>query len=159
MNELFKATVDAKVKSQIVSIVDIASKCGYAISVDEIALLLPYDLELANIREIILGNPFTSVSLSMEKELVVQKGYEQLFSERAHREYISKRYIETAKTFVDQLIRRSSHVKLIGVCGSVAYWSAVVSDDIDILLVTKRRRLWLSVFKALLLARVFNIKA
>ena len=154
-----QATEDNKVRNRIVSIVEISSKCGYAISLDEIALLLPYEIELANIREIIQSEPRISVSLSIKKGLVVQKGYEHLFSERAHREDVSKRCLEIAKSFVEQLIRRSSHVKLIGVCGSVAYGSAVMSDDVDLFLVTKKHRLWLSVSKALLLARVFNIKA
>jgi predicted nucleotidyltransferase len=150
---------DARVKDLIVSAIEIASQCGCAMSIDEVALLLPQGLGLENIREIILNSPLISVSSGTEKELVVQKGYENLFSERAYRNYVSRRYLEAAKTFFDELIRRSSHVKLIGVCGSVAYGSATASDDIDIFLVTNRHRLWFSFFKALLLARVFKIKA
>ena len=159
MDALFQNTDDARVKNRIVSTVEIASKCGYAISVDEIALLLPYEPEVANIQEIIQSDPNISISLSMEKELIVQKGYEHLFSERKFREDVSKRYLEIAKTFVDQLIRRSSYVKLMAVCGSVAYGSALRSDDIDLFLVTKKNRLWLSIFKALLFARAFSTKA
>jgi len=158
MNEL-QTTCDARVKDLIVSAVEIASQCGCAMSIDEVALLLPQGLGLENIREIILGSPLISVFFGAEKELVVQKGYEHLFSERAYRNDVSKRYLETAKIFVQELIRRSFHVKLIGVCGSVAYGSATASDDVDIFLVTKRHRLWFSFSKALLLARVFNIKA
>ena len=158
MNEL-QTTCDARVKDLIESAIEIASQCGCAMSIDEVALLLPQRLELENIREIILGSPLISVFFGAEKELVVQKGYEHLFSERAYRNDVSKRYLETAKTFVDELTRRSSHVKLIGVCGSVAYGSATASDDIDFLMVANRHRLWFSFFKALLLARVFKTKA
>src|SRR4030067_3759345 len=128
-------------------------------SIDEVALLLPQGLELENIRELILCCPRISVFHDAEKELVVQKGYEHLFSERTYRNDVSRRYLETAKTFANELIRRSCHVKLIGVCGSVAYGSATASDDIDILMVTNRHRLWFSFLKALLLARVFKTKA
>ncbi|HKZ40378.1 MAG TPA: nucleotidyltransferase domain-containing protein, partial [Candidatus Hodarchaeales archaeon] len=158
MNEL-QTTYDARIKDLIVSAVEIASQCGCAMSIDELALLLPQGLEFGNIREILLSSPLISVSSGAEKELVVQKGHEHLFSERAYRNDVSSRYLETAKTFIDELTRRGSHVKLIGICGSVAYGSANESDDIDILLVTNRHRLWFSIFRALLLARVFKIKA
>lgn len=157
MNEL-QTTGEAKAKDLIVSFVEIASQCGCAMSIDEVALLLPQELELEDVRKIVLSSPLISVSSGAEEELVVQKGYEHLFSEKAYRNNVSKIYLETAKTFIDELARRSSHVKLIGVCGSVAYGSATASDDIDIFLVTNRHRLWSSFAKALLLARVFTIK-
>ena len=157
MNEL-QTIYDARVKELVVSVVDIASQCGCAMSIEEVALLLPRGLELENIRMIILGSPLLSVSSSAEKELVVQKGYEHLFSERAYRNDLSSRYLDAAKTFIDELARRCSNVKLIGVCGSVAYGSATASDDIDIFFVTNRHRLWPALTKALLLARVFNLK-
>jgi predicted nucleotidyltransferase len=159
VNDFFQITDDSKVRNRIVSTVEIASKCGQALSVSEIALLLPYELELANIREIIQSDPQVSVSLSMENDLAVQKGYEHLFSEKTFRQGVSKKYLEVAKMFAEQLIHRSSHVKLMAVCGSVAYGSAVSSDDIDLFLITKKNRMWLPFFKALLLARVFRIKA
>ena len=158
MNEP-ETTCDARVKDLIVSAIEIASQCGCAMSIDEIALLLPQGLELENIREIILSSPLISVFYGAGKELVVQKGYEHLFSERTYRNDVSRRYLETAKTFANELIRRSCHVKLIGVCGSVAYGSSTSSDDVDILLVANRHRLWFSFSKALLLARVFKTKA
>jgi predicted nucleotidyltransferase len=157
MNET-QTSYDARVKDLIVTIVEIASQCGWAMSIKEVALLVPQGLEIENIREVILGSPFISVSSGAEEELVVQKGYEHLFSERDYRKGVSNRYLDAAKAFIDELTRRNSHVKLVGVCGSVAYGSATLSDDIDIFLVTDKHRLWPSFTKALLLARVFNIK-
>ena len=157
MNEL-QSSDNSRVKDLIVSFIEIASQCGCAMSIDEVALLLPQELELKDVREIVQNSPVISVSSGAEEELVVQKGYENLFSERPYKSEVSKRYLETAKTFIDELARKSPQVKLIGVCGSVAYGSATESDDIDIFFATKKHHLWLSFTKALLLARVFSIK-
>ena len=157
MNEL-QTTDNSRVKDLIVSFIEIASQCGCAMSFDEVALLLPHELELKDVREIVLSSPLISMSSDAEEELLVQKGYEHLFSERAYRNNVARKYLETAKLFIDELARRSPQVKLIGVCGSVAYGSATASDDVDIFFVTKKNRLWPSFTKALLLARVFSIK-
>lgn len=157
MNEL-QTTDSSRVKDLIVSFIEIASQCGCAMSFDEVALLLPHELELKDVREIVRSSPLISVSSGAEGGLVVLKGYEHLFSERPYRNDVSRRYLETAKMFIDELARRSPQVKLIAVCGSVAYGSATASDDVDIFFVTKKHRLWPSFTKALLLARVFSIK-
>ncbi len=157
MNKL-QTTDNSRVKDLIVSFIEIASQCGCAMSIDEVALLLPHELELKDVREIVQSSPLISVSSGAEAELVVQKGYEHLFSERPYRNDVSRRYLETAKIFIDELARRSPQAKLIGVCGSVAYGSATTSDDIDIFFVTKKHRLWLSFIKALLLARAHSTK-
>lgn len=154
-----QANEDSKFRNRILSTIEIAFRCSQALSVNEIALMLPLDQEPSKIQEIIQNDPYISKSVSREKEFVVLRGYENLFSERTFRERISKRYLEIATVFVDQLIRRSSYVKLMAVCGSVAYGSATKSDDIDFFLITKENRMWLAFLKTLLLARAFDIKA
>ncbi len=115
--------------------------------------------QVKSIEEFIQHDSFISKSISFENKFVVLKGYENLFSERQLREIVSKSYLEIARTFANQLIKQSSNWKLIAVCGSVAYKSANTSDDIDLFLITKKDRMWLCFIKALILARIFNIKA
>lgn len=146
-------------RNQILSAIKIASRCGQAISIHEIDLMLQNPKQVKSIEDFIQNDSLISKSVSFENKFVVLKGYENLFSERQPREIISKRYLEIARTFVNQLIKQSSRWKLIAVCGSVAYNSANASDDIDIFLITKKDRMWLCFIKALILARIFNIKA
>lgn len=150
---------DVGVRNRIGLTVEIASKCGQALSVSEIIRLLSVEQEPGEIQEIIDTDPYFSGFLRRERELVAIKGYENLFSERTFRQTVSKRYLRRAGAFADNLVRRSSNVELMAVSGSVAYGSALASDDIDIFLITKSNRTWLCFLKALLLARVFNIKA
>jgi len=159
VERLLQITEDVKVTNRILSAVEIASRCGQAISVDELALMLPFDGQSTSLQVIIQKDPGLSKSLVTEKNLIVQRGFEHLFSERAIRENVSRRYSEIAKTFVSQLKCRSSNVKLMGICGSVAYGSALESDDIDLFLVTEKNRLWLFLLKGLILARALNLKA
>jgi predicted nucleotidyltransferase len=139
--------------------VEIASECGQAVSITEILRMLSCKHEPEVIQEIIDADPFFAGFLRREKELVVVRGYESLFSERTLRQIISRDYLEKAIYFSDHMVRRSSGVKMMAVSGSVAYGSASASDDIDIFLVTKTNRAWICLFKALLLARALSLKA
>jgi hypothetical protein len=150
---------DGRIRNQILSTVEIASKCGQAVSISEISRILSIEQEPEIIQEIIDTDPYFAGFLRREKELVVIKGCEKLFSERTSREIISKRYLKRAAAFAEDLGRRSSNVELMAVSGSVAYGSALANDDIDIFLIAKSNRTWLCFLKALLLARVYSIRA
>jgi predicted nucleotidyltransferase len=125
----------------------------------EIALMLPQLIESTNVQETIQLDPCISKAVTLEDGFVVLKGYERLFLERSSREKTSKSYRGIADDFIRELRRRSPYMKLMAVCGSVAYGSAKKSDDIDLFILTQENRMWLTFFKALLLARIFNIKA
>ena len=146
-------------RNRILLAVKIASQCGQAISMSEIALMLPRPVESTSVQETIQTDPCIAKSVSLEDGFVVAKGYESLFSERNSREKVSKNYRGIAEAFIKELRRRNPYMKLMAVCGSVAYGSAKCSDDIDLFILTEENRMWLTFFKALLLARIFNIKA
>jgi predicted nucleotidyltransferase len=148
-----------KFKNRILSAIEIASKSGYAISLDEISLLLIDKIDTTEIQKNIENNKQLYELFTIENDLIVLKGYERLFAERTSRDQVSKRLLETAKVFVNQVVHHCPHLKLIGVCGSIAYNSAVKSDDIDIFLVSKKKRLWISILKILILARASSLKA
>ena len=145
--------------NRILLAVKIATQCGQAISMNEIALMLPRLIDSVSVQETIQNDPCISKSVSLEDGLVVLRGYEHLFSERTSREKVSRNYRGFAEAFIKELRRLSPYVKLMAVCGSVAYGSAKDSDDIDLFILTHENRMWLTLLKALLLARVFNIKA
>jgi hypothetical protein len=152
-----ETAMESEVKARILFAVEIASKNDYAISTNEIAQLLP-DICEVNVGDIIKGDRQLLELLSVKNDLLVMKGYEKLFAERLSRRENSQMFLRKVKTFSDELIRRCPYVKLLAVCGSVAYNSAAKTDDIDFFLITKKNRLWISIFKILLLARAYNLK-
>lgn len=146
-------------RNMILLAVNIASQCGQAISMNEIALMLPQPVESTDVQETLQTDSCISKSVSVEDGFAVIKGYEHLFSERRFREKTSKNLRVTAETFIRELRRRKPCVELMAICGSVAYGSAKDSDDIDLFILSKENRMWFTFFKSLLLARVFNLKA
>jgi predicted nucleotidyltransferase len=121
--------------------------------------MLPRRIESQDVQETLQTDPCISKSVSVEEGFAVLKGYERLFSERPFREKTSKKFRGTAEAFIKDLKRRTPYVELMAVCGSVAYGSAKDTDDIDLFILSEENRMWLTFFKALLLARVFNMKA
>ena len=150
---------EVRIRERIISSVEIASKCGKALSMREIDLLLPKQLKSINSRRIIQDDPVASKAVSINDELVVLKGYENLFVERQLRERNALRDRKIAKVFIDELIRSSPYIKLVAVSVSVAYGSTKDTDDIDLFLITRKNRMWLSFLRALVLARAFSMKA
>ena len=73
---------------------------------------------------------------------------------RAERKLFSTAKLESASNFTRMLNRLIPWIEMVAVTGSVAYGSARKWDDIDLFVVTKRDRLWLSLSVALILVRL-----
>lgn len=73
---------------------------------------------------------------------------------RAERRLFSAAKLESASRFTRMLTRLVPWIEMIAVTGSVAYGSARKWDDIDLFIVTRRNRLWLSLSIALILVRL-----
>ena len=94
--------------------------------------------------------------ISIDNELVALKGNEYLFQLRSHGEEISRRKIEKAIVFAQCLLGNRSYVKLLAICGSVAYRSATEDGDTDLFVISQKNRMWLTFTKMLVLARLLN---
>jgi len=147
-----------RLSGRLLAAVSIATKCGYAISAHELLQLLPSDPGLDEERVIAIASNDLHSAVSMRADLVVLKGFEFLFDERDRRRIASGRAMELAREFVLRLAASSPGIALAAVSGSVAYKSSRDLDDIDIFLVAHPGRLWLSLFRALLLSRAYNLK-
>lgn len=74
--------------------------------------------------------------------------------ERLEKERMSAAKLRSAAEFAAILTRSVPFIRTVAVTGSVAYGSAGKWDDIDLFIVTKQGRLWLSAFIALILVRI-----
>lgn len=143
-------------KRRVLAAVTVASKCDYAISLEEVSHLMPEGaaFEPQNLKRIIAEDE----RFTLRGKLAVLRGREHLLGYRSMRHRASENSMKLASAFVGDLARRCPYLKLAAVSGSVAYKNAKELDDIDIFLVTEPGRLWLAIFNALLLARIYNIK-
>lgn len=76
-------------------------------------------------------------------ELYFLSGRKGLVSKRIERQKQSEKYLNTAK-WVGKIFKIIPWVLLVGVSGGLAMENASRGDDIDLFIVTKRKRLWVS---------------
>jgi len=145
-----------QIRNRICAIIIIASKCNQPVTYGEIALMLPSTREAINTEEFIKSDPSTLKQITVQNGFIVLKGYEQLFQVRAHNKQVSIEKMQTAKVFADYLLNGKSYLKILAVCGSVAYGSADEDDDIDLFIVAEKDRMWIAFARALIRARIMN---
>ncbi len=73
---------------------------------------------------------------------------------RSEREQMSADKLDSATGFANVLTRLVPFIRTVAVTGSVAYGSAREWDDIDLFIVTKRNRMWISALLTLVLVRL-----
>jgi nucleotidyltransferase-like protein len=73
---------------------------------------------------------------------------------RSEMEQTSADKLNAASGFANLLTRVIPFIRTVAVTGSVAYGSATKWDDIDLFIVTKRNRLWISALLTLVLVRL-----
>ncbi|GBC75449.1 hypothetical protein HRbin06_00767 [archaeon HR06] len=134
-------------------LIKISTLNGYAISLEELSNL--FQMEYTSLIQKL--NSLKNF-LTIKDGLVVIKGHEKLFKEKNFRFKNSLLYIKNTKIFVKELLKRDKNILFISVCGSTAYRSAKASDDIDIFLIAKKGRLWITLLKAFFMARVYRLK-
>jgi hypothetical protein len=78
----------------------------------------------------------------------------QANTSRLEREQMSVAKLDSAAEFARVLRRMVPFIRTVAVTGSVAYGSADKWDDIDLFIVTKRNRLWLTAFMTLVFVRL-----
>jgi hypothetical protein len=114
------------------------------------------NITAAQLRSLLSGEGYADLNF------VVKDGYlftshDQSISSRFEREQISAAKLDSAATFANLLTRLVPFIRIIAVTGSVAYGSAGKWDDIDLFVVTERKRLWLSNLLMLVQVRISKI--
>ncbi len=105
------------------------------------------------LRSLILAGDFRNIPFHLMSDYLVAS-MTQSESARLEREQMSAAKLESASGFARLLERLVPFIRTVAVTGSVAYGSADRWDDIDLFIVTKQNRLWLTALMTLLLARL-----
>ena len=120
-----------------------------------------YFLPGANVTEIELQGILSSGEFA-DIPFRIRDGYlftqsNQNSESRTHRENISAQKLGSAVKFAKSLAKLAPWIMTIAVTGSVAYGSARENDDIDLFIITKRGRLWITLLLALAYVRVIKL--
>lgn len=128
---------------------------NFPFTVEEVAdyFLPKVNMTSEQLRSMIVAGDFRSIPLHVQDGYLVTGATQSEFS-RLKREQMSAAKLESASGFARLLERLVPFIRTVAVTGSVAYGSADRWDDIDLFIVTKRNRLWLTAFMTLVLVRL-----
>ena len=152
-----KQPVAEDLHRSLVTVYQVSSYLDFPFTLNEVAdFFLPgADISGNELRQRIVTGDFKDIPFKLENDCLLTRP-DQNPRIRSIREAISAQKLTSAGKFASVLARLIPWVMTIAVTGSVAYGSAGKRDDIDLFIITKRNRLWISVFYALILVRVFQ---
>lgn len=106
----------------------------------------------AQLREMkqVLDRLVKSYKVQVKSEYYVLFGRDELVAKRRRRKKQSEWYLKKAKALTT-ILKLIPWIKLVGVSGGLAMENADKVDDIDLILITNKKRLWISRFLALVL--------
>jgi len=108
------------------------------------------------LRSLLGSDEFTDLGFTIRDNYLLT-GPEDVIASRTQREKISCEKLESAASFATVLSKLVPFVQTVAVTGSVAYGSAGKWDDVDLFILTERKRLWLSAFLMLIQIRLYKI--
>lgn len=128
---------------------------NFPFTVEEVAdyFLPKMNITSEQLRSMIMAGNFHDLPLHVRNGYLVTD-VTQSTSSRLEREQMSAAKLDSASRFARLLQRSVPFIRTVAVTGSVAYGSADRWDDIDLFIVTKRNRLWLTALMTLLLVRL-----
>jgi len=85
-------------------------------------------------------------------------GSEELARDRIAQIELTAQRLQLAKSFSEQLMKACPWIRLAAISGSTAYATSRPQDDIDFFLVTRGKRLWVTLLIAMILARFRRLK-
>ena len=153
-----KSDYDAEIHDGLAKLFEVSAYLGFPFTVEEAA---NYFLPKSNITGMQLSSLLSSETFS-DLKFVVKDGYlfateGQSVASRREREKMSAAKLESAASFAKLLSRLVPFVRTIAVTGSVAYGSADKWDDIDLFVLTERKRLWMSTLLMLIQIRLHKL--
>ena len=152
-----KQPVVESLHRSLVTVYQVSSYLDFPFTLNEVAdFFLPgVDISGDELRQRIMSGDFDDIPFRIENNCLLTRP-DQNPNTRLVREATSLQKLTSAGKFASVLVRLIPWVLTIAVTGSVAYGSAGKRDDIDLFIITKQHRLWLSIFFALVLVRVFQ---
>jgi hypothetical protein len=152
----------AKLHTDLEKVYQVSTYLDFPFTAGEVAdYFLPgLNISGQQLQELLATQKFADIPFEISGRYLLIHDSQSL-SERTQREKMSAAKLNSAENFATTLAKGVPFIRTIAVTGSVAYGSAEKWDDIDLFIVTKQRRLWLSAFMMLVyvrLAKLFHLR-
>jgi hypothetical protein len=149
---------DPELHDGLSKIFDVSTYLDFPFKLEEVAnYFLPgSNMTAADLLRLLSSDKYADL------KFVIKDGYlftrhDQSIDTRSQREAMSAAKLIAAAGLAKQLARLVPFIRTIAVTGSVAYGSAEKWDDIDLFVVTDKRRLWISAFLMLCQVRLYKV--
>lgn len=152
---LDEAALD-RVRRRIKGLVVIAGAHDATMRIEDIMPLLPYRAfqTVDAMERFVQEDPGLAAHVTLVEGHVVERGRADLVPSNANAQVLISRRIAVARAFVDRLASICPWLLVAGLSGSTVYGHAKPDDDLDFFLVVARRRMWVTLLVAFLLARI-----
>ncbi len=157
MNDFMKESGSLDMHRDLETVYRVSSYFDFPFTAEEVAdYFLPgVNISGSKLLQMISEGEFAEIPFKIQNSYLLTRE-DQNPRVRSVREAISAQKLNSAARFSTLLIRLIPWIMTIAVTGSVAYGSAGKRDDIDLFIITKINRLWISCFLALVFVRVFK---
>lgn len=134
---------------------DVSEYLQFPFTVEEVAnyFLPKSNLTPQELETTLAGEKFADLGFKLRGGYLITNNNQSKLS-RSEREKMSSDKLDSAASFANVLTRLVPFIRTVAVTGSVAYGSASKWDDIDLFIVTRRHRLWISALLTLVLVRL-----
>jgi hypothetical protein len=134
---------------------DVSEYLKFPFTVEEVAnyFLPKSNLTPQQLETMLANGKFSDLGFKIKHGYLTTNDNQTQLS-RSEMEQTSADKLNSASSFANLLTRVIPFIRTVAVTGSVAYGSAAKWDDIDLFIVTKRNRLWISALLTLILVRL-----
>jgi len=153
--------IPQEIRERIRFLVETASANGSTISLNELRLLMPENRFSTDnvLKDFLDVDERLSGLLTETQGEITVRGREDLVEARKSQRRLARARIVQADEFLHTLSRICPWIELAGISGSTAYAGSKPEDDIDFFLVAKKRRVWISLLLAMVIARLERLRS
>lgn len=145
-----------RVRSRLIGLVAIAGQHDAPVQIEDAMQLLPFrafDTPIA-LGQFVRTDPVLKAAFVLDRGLLTLRERPDLIESPIEQAAMISNRVGLARSFVDRLALICPWLLVAGISGSTAYGHAKAADDLDFFLVAGRRRMWITLLVALLLARI-----
>ncbi len=114
-------------------------------------------VDLSFLKRQLENNPNLKKSISCQEGFYFLRGREEIVKIRKRRFNIAENKFKKSKRII-KILRLFPFIRMIAVCNTLAYRGAREGSDIDIFIITAKKRIWLARFFSLIFLSILNLR-
>jgi hypothetical protein len=147
-----------EVRNAVEKTLQVSACLDVPVTLDEVAAYFLPNLNMSaeELRSLLVEKEFADLPFKISDDYILTRPTQSV-ARRLRVEEVSAAKLRSAFSLAEVLTKLVPFIRSLAVTGSVAYASAEKWDDIDLFMITARRRLWLSAFLTLVLVRLYKL--